>query len=120
MDNIKKYAPYLLLILPAIAFVAAGGAKLAGVEEVLASFSLMGMPSWFGTFIGACEVAGGLALVFLPALRKLAAAGLALIMLGAIYFHVAYSVPSPVPAIVLLLFMIVIMARNWNKSAAAA
>ncbi len=118
MDSIKKYGPHLFYILPALAFLAAGSAKLMGVEMVHQSFSVMGLPGWFGYFIGACEVAGAVGL-FLPRLRKLAAAGLALIMIGASYFHIAYAVPSAVPALVLLVLMVVTIIWNWTDEVSA-
>lgn len=113
MTAIKKYWPYIFILLPSLAFAAAGIGKLMGVPELHASFSAMGMPNWFGYFIGACELAGAVGL-YLGGLRKLAAAGLAIIMAGATYFHIAYSVPSPVPAIILLAMMVFVIAWNWR------
>ncbi|MEL6946530.1 MAG: DoxX family protein [Pseudomonadota bacterium] len=114
MDMIKRYAPYLLCILPAIVFILAGGAKLAGVEQVLASFQMMKLPSWFGTFIGGAEVAGGIGLL-IPQLRRYAAGGLSMIMMGAVYFHIAYAVPSSIPSIVLFVLMVIVMVYPWHK-----
>lgn len=119
MDTIKRYWPYIFIVLPALAFLAAGGAKLMGVPMVHQSFAAMGLPGWFGYFIGACEVAGAIGL-FLPQVRKLAAAGLAIIMIGAVYFHLAYGVPSFVPAAVLLAMMVFVLARNWRNDTATA
>ena len=83
------------------AMIGAGLAKLMGVEMVLASFATLGLPAWFGTFIGAAEVAGGIALWH----RKTsfwAASGLSIIMVGAIYYHVVYTpVSEALPAAVL-------------------
>ena len=101
MTFVQRYAPHLLYILPALAFVAAGSAKLAGVPDLHASFAQMGLPVAFGYFIGLAEVAGAAGLLW-SRTRVLAAAGLVVIMLGAIYYHVAYGVPSPIPAIILL------------------
>lgn len=95
---VLKWVPLVLLALP---MIAAGGAKLAGVPELHQSFATMGLPSWFGYFIGAAEVAGGIGLL-IPRLSALAATGLAPIMAGAVYFHIAYAVPSFVPALVFL------------------
>jgi len=85
-----------------------GGAKLAGVPEVHQSFSLMGLPAWFGYFIGACEVAGAIGIWIRP-LSALAAAGIAIIMLGANYFHVVHTpIAQTIPALVILLICIYI------------
>ena len=116
MEAIKAHAPRLFYILFAIAFMGAGVAKLMGVPVVHQSFALMGLPQWFGYFIGLCEAAGAIGL-FIPKLRKLAAAGLAIIMVGAAYFHIAYAEPSPVPSIVLLVLCIMTMVWNWNRTA---
>ncbi len=112
VDAIKKYWPYIFIVLPSLAFAAAGVGKLSGSEQMHASFAAMGLPSWFGYFIGASELAGAVGL-YLVGLRKLAAAGLAVIMVGAAYFHIAYGVPSPIPAIVLLAMMIFVIVWNW-------
>ena len=118
MNFIKNQAPRLLYILPAIAFAAAGIAKLMGVPAVHASFEMMGLPGWFGYFIGLAEAAGAVGLLMLRT-RKLAAIGLALIMIGAIYFHIAYGVPSALPAAVLFALCGLTAFWNWNRPAAA-
>lgn len=92
----------LLLGALSLPLLAAGSAKLAGVPELHASFQALGLPAWFGYFIGACEVAGALGLWIAP-LRKLAATGLIGIMLGALYFHLRFTPLSQgIPAAVLL------------------
>ena len=78
-------------------FLFAGGYKLVvPIEEMLAQ--MPPMPAWFGTFlqvIGVCEVLGGLGLVLpgllhiKPGLTPLAAAGLVVIMIGAVVVTVA-------------------------------
>jgi len=108
--SILKQTPTVLL---AIVMLLAGGAKLAGVPELHQSFGLMGLPSWFGYFIGAAEFAAGIGL-FIPRLSAWAAAGLIPIMLGAIYFHLTYAVPSAIPAVVFLAFSVytIVMRRE--------
>lgn len=118
MNAVKKYWPFIFIILPSLAFAGAGIGKLLGLPDLHASFAAMGLPSWFGYFIGAAELAGAVGL-YLVGLRKLAAAGLAIIMAGAAYFHIAYGVPSPVPAIILLAMMIFVIVWNWRGRAAA-
>ena len=75
-----------------VSLVVIGGglAKLAGVEMVLMSFATLGLPAWFGTFIGAAEVAGGIG-IWHRKTSALAAAGLSIIMLGAIYYHIMHT-----------------------------
>lgn len=94
---------WIVITLLALAFAAAGTGKLMGVEMLHLSFANLGLPSWFGYFIGACEIAGAIALFIRP-LSGLAAAGLSAIMLGAIYYHLAFDpISAAIPAIVLAL-----------------
>ena len=58
-----KYVLWAAIGLSALAFAAAGVAKLMGVPMVHASFANMGLPSWFGYFIGICELAGAIGLL---------------------------------------------------------
>ncbi|ADZ91429.1 DoxX family protein [Marinomonas mediterranea] len=108
--KIKNWLPVVLLALPMIAI---GGAKLAGVPELHQSFEMMGLPSWFGYFIGAAELTAGIGL-FVPRWSALAASGLFPILLGAIYFHLTYGVPSAAPAavFVVLAVLVVFMRRK--------
>lgn len=98
MKAIGKWIPTVLLALP---LIGAGTAKLMGVEALHASFNAMGLPDWFGYFIGAAELAGGFGLL-IPKLSALAATGIVPIMLGAVYFHIAYATPSAIPAVVFI------------------
>ncbi|MEJ6000812.1 DoxX family protein [Paucibacter soli] len=101
----------LSLVLLALPLLAAGSAKLAGVPQLHASFALLGLPVWFGYFIGAAEVAGAIGLFIRP-LRAWAAAGLAVIMAGAIYFHVLHTpLAQGLPALVLLLLSLLVMRQ---------
>jgi putative oxidoreductase len=74
-----------------VLYVGAGGiGKLAGVPYLHSSFPKMGLPSWFGYFIGVCEVLGPLGLLLRP-FRALAAVGIGIIMIGATYYHAVYT-----------------------------
>ncbi|NQZ33548.1 MAG: DoxX family protein [Oceanospirillaceae bacterium] len=101
MTKFKIIATWVVIVLLAAAVGAAGTGKLMGVEMLHQSFANMGLPSWFGYFIGACEIAGAVGLL----VRKwsaLAALGLTLIMLGAIGYHLAFDpIGMAVPAVVL-------------------
>lgn len=114
MSKMKTALTWLPLVLLGLPLIGAGGAKLAGVPELHASFSAMGLPTWFGYFIGLAELLAGIAM-FMPRLTALAGVGLVPIMLGAAYYHIAYNVPSAVPAIVFLLLAIYAVAiRKQN------
>ena len=113
MNVFQKYGVLAASVLLALIVGAAGIAKLMGVPMVHQSFAILGLPSWFGYFIGACEVAGAVGLFIRP-LSALAAAGLAIIGAGAVYFHVMHTpISQGVPAfVVLALAVFVAMKRR--------
>lgn len=121
MNSIKHFLPKLPRFLLAIPMILAGFAKLAGVPELHQSFSMMGLPVWFGYFIGAAELAAGIGL-FIPRVSVAAAVGLMPIMLGAAYFHIVYAVPSAIPAFMLFMLSIFVIyiqkKHNWSTSVA--
>ena len=98
MNKLNTFSYWGFLILLSLSMIAAGVGKLAGITELHVSFQTMQLPAWFGYFIGFVEVAAGIALM-LTKLRALAALSLLPIMIGAAYYHIAYNVPSAVPAI---------------------
>jgi putative oxidoreductase len=103
MKPAKNYSIWIAISLVTLYVGAAGIAKLAGVPYVHSSFPKLGLPPWFGYFIGVCEVLGPIALFIRP-LSALAAAGLGIIMIGATYYHATYTpVVQAAPAIVLVL-----------------
>ena len=114
MQEAKDYGLWIAVALVAL-YVGAGGlAKLAGVPYVHSSFPKLGLPAWFGYFIGVCEVLGPIALFIRP-LRALAAIGIGVIMIGATYYHAVYTpVVQAAPALVLAILcgFIVLKARK--------
>ncbi|HEV8553547.1 MAG TPA: DoxX family protein [Casimicrobiaceae bacterium] len=104
----RNYPLWIAIALVILYVGAAGIAKLAGVPYVHSSFPKLGLPAWFGYFIGACEVLGAIALLIRP-LRALAALGIAIIMVGATYYHAVYTPPfQAAPAFVLLILCVYI------------
>jgi uncharacterized membrane protein YphA (DoxX/SURF4 family) len=93
---------WVLQILAAAAFLAAGASKLAGAAPMVASFEKIGLGQWFRYVTGLMEVAGAIGLV-IPGYSFYGASLLATIMAGAIIAHLAVLGGSPVAAIVLLL-----------------
>jgi uncharacterized membrane protein YphA (DoxX/SURF4 family) len=113
--TLLRNVPRILLALP---LLAAGAAKLAGVPQMHASFALLGLPAWFGYFIGASEVAGAIGLFIRP-LRVLAASGLVVVMLGALYFHVVHTpLAQGIPAAVLLALAVTVIVQSRRPEAA--
>jgi putative oxidoreductase len=85
-----KYLVWAAMAIVSLVVIGGGIAKLMGVEMVLASFATLGLPAISGTFIGLCEIAGGIGIWFRRT-SKYAAGGLAIIMLGAIYYHALHT-----------------------------
>ena len=112
MSKARDYPLWIAIVLVAL-YVGAGGlAKLAGMPYVHSSFPKLGLPAWFGYFIGACEVLGAIGLLIRP-LRALAAIGIAIIMIGATYYHAVYTpVIQAAPAFILTLLSVYIFFRG--------
>lgn len=116
MAKTRNY-PLWIAIALVVLYVGAGGvAKLAGVPYVHSSFPKLGLPHWFGYFIGVCEVLGCIALFIRP-LRALAALGIGIIMIGATYYHCVYTpVVQAAPAFILLILSAYIFWTSRNRT----
>jgi putative oxidoreductase len=75
-------ALWVLQALLAVQFAAGGLAKLAGAPELVELFATIGAGQWLRYVVGALEVAGAVGLL-VPRLTRLAALGLATLMVGA-------------------------------------
>ncbi len=121
-----KWGTLALTALATLAFLAAGSFKLSGAEEMVQNFARYGLPVGFMYFIGASEVAGAIGL-WLPQkpvgpwpLKRLAAAGLAIIMVGAVVMHavndpIAQAVPAAV-LLAILSFLVFSFGRTSTQS----
>jgi putative oxidoreductase len=89
-------------VLTALAFLGAGGSKLAGAGPMVAVFDKVGIGQWFRYLTGLLEVVGAIGL-FIPRVAFYAAVLLAVIMGGAIIAHLAVLGGTPVAPIVLLI-----------------
>lgn len=89
--------------LAALAFIAAGGAKLAGVPAMVEVFDKVGLGEWFRYFTGLLELAAGISLL-ISRYAFYAAAVLVMVMVGAIIAHITVLPGSPAaPAVLLVL-----------------
>jgi putative oxidoreductase len=83
-----------------LAFLAAGGAKLAGVEMMVQTFDAIGLGQWFRYVTGAIEISGAI-LLWVPGLIGFGAGLLTATMTGAALAHFLILGPSAIPALVL-------------------
>jgi uncharacterized membrane protein YphA (DoxX/SURF4 family) len=87
-------------ILLALAFGAAGIAKLAGVPQMVQVFEVIGIGQWFRHLTGVVEVVGAV-LLLVPATGFLGGLMLTATMVGAAGTHLVLIGGSAVPAVVL-------------------
>ncbi len=108
-----KITSWVLQVLAAAAFLAAGGAKLAGAPMMVAIFDHIGIGQWFRVVTGSVEVLGAIALL-IPATAVFGALLLAITMTCAVLTHLLVIGGNPGPAIVLLVInaLIVWMLRS--------
>ncbi|MEO0384178.1 MAG: DoxX family protein [Pseudomonadota bacterium] len=81
-------------------FVAAAGAKLAGVGMMVETFDAIGWGQWF-RYVTAFVELGSAALLWVPAFSVVGAGLLFITMICGALFHVFVIGPSAVPALVL-------------------
>jgi len=86
----------------AAVFAGAGASKLVGTPEMVDLFADVGAGEWLRYLVGAAEVAGAVGLL-VPRLARLAALGLAALMLGATVTNLVVLDADPTLPIVLLL-----------------
>jgi uncharacterized membrane protein YphA (DoxX/SURF4 family) len=79
---------WVLRVLVAAVFLAAGIMKLVGAPMLVAEFDLVGLGQWFRIVTGILEIGGGI-LVLVPALSALGAAVLLLVDVGAFIAQVS-------------------------------
>jgi len=87
-------------ILLVLAFGAAGGAKLAGVPQMIQVFEAIGVGQWLRYLTGAIEVAG-VVLLLVPSAGFFGGLLLSATMIGGVATHLVVIGGSPVPAMVL-------------------
>lgn len=103
---------WILQGLAALVFLAAGGAKLIGAQQMVTMFEKVGMGQWFRYATGLLEVGGAIGL-FVPGMGFYAAALLALVMAGAVISQVTVLAGSPIaPAIMLVLTGVIAYLRK--------
>lgn len=106
-SRIANIAAWTLQILLALAFLAAGAAKLASVPMLIQEFEQIGLGQEFRYITAAVEIIGAIALLA-PRTTALGALWLAATMTGATIAHLTRLHTSPMPALVLLTLCLVV------------
>ncbi|SEJ95940.1 MULTISPECIES: DoxX family protein [unclassified Variovorax] len=105
-------------IVLALAFGAAGAAKLAGLPQMVQVFDAIGAGQWFRHVTGLVEV-GGAVLLLVPATGFLGGLLLAVTMACAVATHLVLIGGNPAPAVVLALLSAFVAWRLWPVPRAA-
>jgi len=108
-----------LRILLALAFGAAGAAKLAGAPQMVQVFNAIGFGQWFRYVTGVVEVGGAL-LLLVPATGFLGGLLLAVTMVFGVATHLVLIGGNPAPAMVLALLSAYVAWRLRPQLAARA
>lgn len=103
-----KYAILGIKSVLTLAFIAAGGAKLMGVEMMVGTFEAIGFGQWFRYVTGIIEV-GAAVLLWVRGREAIGAGLLVATMIGAVLAHLVVLGPSAVPAIILGVLAAVIL-----------
>jgi putative oxidoreductase len=98
--NTNRRVLWTVRLLLALAFGAAGAAKLAGAAPMVQVFDLIGIGQWFRYVTGIVELIGAI-LILVPRAGLLAGLLLSATMACAVMTHLVVIGGSPVPAIVL-------------------
>jgi putative oxidoreductase len=109
---------WVLRVLLGAAFLAAGGAKLAGVPAMVELFQKVGVGQWFRIVTGLLEVGGGI-LLLIPRLTFYGAALLLLVMVGAVTAHLTVLGGNPASPLILLVLNGVtawLTRDTWKKA----
>ncbi|QIZ50523.1 DoxX family protein [Dickeya zeae] len=97
-----RITSWMLQLLAAAAFIAAGSAKLAAIPMMVDLFDKIGFGQWLRIFTGIVEITGGLALL-IPATAAYGGVVLACTMAVGVMTHLLIIGGNPAPAIMLLI-----------------
>ena len=98
---------WVLQVLLAAAFLAAAGAKLAGLPMMVQVFDQIGLGQWFRVVTASVELAGAVALL-VPGFAGLGALWLGATMFFATLTHIAILHTSAAPAMVLFALALIL------------
>ena len=114
-DKNKNVVLWVFTALTALVFLGSGVAKLTAQQQMVDNFHHWGLSDQLLMFVGGAELLGGLALL-LPPTATLAAGGLAVIMVGATFTHLAHG-EGPKALVPLILLGLVIWIGSARRNA---
>ena len=109
---------WILRVILGVAFLAAGGAKLAGAQAMVDVFAKVGVGQWFRIVTGLLEVSGAL-LLLVPRFTLYGAVLLLAVMTGAVTAHLTVVGGNPAPAVLLLVLSALtawLTRDTWKKA----
>ncbi|MGE7418358.1 DoxX family protein [Methylobacterium tarhaniae] len=115
----RNVTAWILSVVLALAYLAAGGAKLAGVPMMVQTFDQIGVGQWFRIVTGLVEVAGAVALL-VPGYAFFGAVWLAATMAGAVLAHLLVLPTPAAPAVLLLILDVALAWLRRDQSARLA
>ena len=105
--SLRNTMAWILQVVLGLFFMFAGFNKLREMSATVTMFGNLGLPSVLAYVVGGAELLGGLGLL-VPRLTRLAAVGLLIIMIGAVFMH-ATKIPGGLagglPALVCLILL---------------
>ena len=113
----RSIALWVLQVLLALQFLAAGSAKLFGDQAMVDMFADIGAGQWLRYLTGTLEVAGAVGLL-IPVLSGLAALCLSILMTCATIITIAVLGDAPWMPLAVLAFCVVAAWGRWPKTVA--
>lgn len=110
----RNMALWVLQVLVAFAFLAAGFSKITGQPPMVEVFNQIGIGQWFRYLTGGIEVAAAV-LLLIPRLIPVGALLLVATMAGAILTHLLVIGGSSFPPLVLLILAAIIAWGRKNR-----
>jgi len=111
MTKGKNIALWVIQIALVVLFVLMSSQKLLATQDVVDNFQRWGMPDGMYYIIGTFELLGAIGLL-IPRTAGMAAVGLILIMIGAVFTHLTHGeyLNSPLPLALFAIVLLVITA----------
>jgi uncharacterized membrane protein YphA (DoxX/SURF4 family) len=110
LSRVKNLGLWTLQVLTAAVFLMAGFGKLSGQPEMVETFEKIGIGQWFRYVTGGIEVVSAI-LLMIPRVTPVGATLLVCTMIAAVLTHLVIG-GSPVPALVLGCFAVIIL---WGR-----